>query len=67
MLDPTKSVQLAWKIEWDKNNVNFAIENGLIQKFVWFAIGFSRRGEFERTDICIFHKSKDGVKVYVSE
>lgn len=66
-LDPIQNVELLWKIDWDKEIVSFQLLNGIKDTYRWFAIGFSRRGEFPRTDFCILHAEPDQkFEVFVS-
>lgn len=48
-LDPIGKVKLTWMVDWPEKNVFFQLKNGINEKYSWFAIGFSRRGEFPLT------------------
>lgn len=56
ILDPVENTSLAWKIDWNRENVLFRL-SGIDMKFKWFAVGFSRRGKFPRTDFCIYQQA----------
>lgn len=58
-LDPVEKVKLTWMVDWPEENVFFQIKNGINEKYSWFAIGFSRRGDFPLTDFCIFQREND--------
>ncbi|KAG5682712.1 hypothetical protein PVAND_012046 [Polypedilum vanderplanki] len=58
-LDPVEKVKLTWMVDWPEKNVFFQVKNGINDKFSWFAVGFSRRGDFARTDFCIFQKEEN--------
>lgn len=60
-LDPTEKVKLTWMVDWPEKNVFFQIKNGINEKYSWFALGFSRRGEFPLTDFCIFQRENDRI------
>jgi hypothetical protein len=48
-LDPVEKVKLTWMVDWPERNVFFQVKNGINDRYSWFAIGFSRRGEFPLT------------------
>lgn len=43
----------------------FSIKNGISSHYSWFMMGFSRRGEFPRTDLCIFQQENDLMDIVV--
>lgn len=49
---------LHYQVEWQDEIVRFEVENGTSKGIEWFALGFSMRGDFERTDFCIIHKGQ---------
>lgn len=55
----TEKVKLTWMVDWADREVFFQVKNGINEKYSWFAVGFSRRGDFPRTDFCIFQKSHE--------
>lgn len=55
----TEKVKLTWMVDWADREVFFQVKNGINVKYNWFAVGFSRRGDFPRTDFCIFQKSHE--------
>jgi hypothetical protein len=57
-LDAVEKVKLTWMVDWPEKNVFFQVKNGINDKYSWFAVGFSRRGEFAQTDFCIFQKEE---------
>lgn len=64
-LDPVEEVKLTWMVDWPEKNVFFQVKNGINDRFTWFAIGFSRRGEFPRTDFCIFQKEDEKIDINI--
>ena len=64
-LDPEEKVKLTWMVDWPEENVFFQVKNGINERFTWFAIGFSRRGEFPRTDFCIFQKESGKIDINI--
>lgn len=48
-LDPIEKVKLTWMVDWPEKNVFFQLKNGINERFTWFAIGFSRRGDLPLT------------------
>jgi hypothetical protein len=64
-LDPEEQVKLTWMVDWPEENVFFQVKNGINERFTWFAIGFSRRGELPRTDFCIFQKEKGKIDINI--
>ena len=64
-LDPVEKVKLTWMVDWPEKNVFFQVKNGINEQYSWFAIGFSRRGEFSRTDFCIFQREKEKIDVNI--
>lgn len=64
-LDPVEHVKLTWMVDWPETNVFFQVKNGINEKYSWFAIGFSRRGEFPRTDFCIFQRESERIDVNI--
>lgn len=64
-LDPVEQVKLTWMVDWPEKNVFFQVKNGINEKYSWFAIGFSRRGEFPRTDFCIFQRETDRIDINI--
>lgn len=63
-LDPQEKVKLTWLVDWSERNVFFHVKNGLIKHYRWFAIGFSRRGEFPRTDFCFFQRNNEKTNIH---
>lgn len=57
-LDPVEKVKLTWMVDWPEKNVFFQVKNGINDKYSWFAVGFSRRGDFPLTDFCIFQRDE---------
>ncbi|CAO1392504.1 unnamed protein product [Diamesa serratosioi] len=55
----TDDVKLTWMVDWADKEVFFQLKNAINEKYNWFAVGFSRRGDFPRTDFCIFQKQHD--------
>lgn len=53
----TDNVKFTWMVDWADREVFFQVKNGINEKYNWFAVGFSRRGDFPRTDFCIFQKA----------
>ena len=53
-------VKMSWVIDWYNKEVLFHVKNTFQNKYKWFALGFSKRGEFERSDLCIF-QNKNGI------
>lgn len=64
-LDPVEKTRLTWMVDWPEKNVFFQVKNGINEKFSWFAIGFSRRGEFPRTDFCIFQRENGRIDINI--
>jgi hypothetical protein len=60
-LDPVEKVKLTWMVDWPEKNVFFQVKNGINDKYSWFALGFSHRGEFPLTDFCIFQRENDRI------
>lgn len=48
-LDPVEKVKFTWMVDWPERNVFFQVKNGINDRYSWFAVGFSRRGEFPLT------------------
>lgn len=48
-LDTIEKVKLTWMVDWPERNVFFQVKNGITDRYSWFAVGFSRRGEFPLT------------------
>lgn len=48
-LDPVEKVKFTWMVDWPERNVFFQVKNGINDRYSWFAIGFSRRGDFPLT------------------
>lgn len=68
---------MTWLVDWTAKEVFFHIANALEENYTWFSLGFSRRGRFERSDLCIFqwqneifytvkdaYTSEDGETIY---
>lgn len=51
-----KEVKLSWLVDWNKNEIMFNVDNAFQQNDKWFAFGFSKRGNYEQSDICFFMK-----------
>lgn len=66
-LDPVENVKLTWLVDWSEENVFFHIKNGITRDHQWFAVGFSRRGDFPRTDFCFFQRVHGKINVIVSQ
>jgi dopamine beta-monooxygenase len=64
-IDPKYQVKLTWMVDWPERNVFFHVKNGLNKKYRWFALGFSRRGEFPKTDFCFFQRSTNNDKINI--
>lgn len=64
-LDPVEQVKLTWMVDWPEKNVFFQVKNGISERYSWFAIGFSRRGEFPRTDFCIFQRESERIDINI--
>jgi hypothetical protein len=64
-LDPVEKVKLTWMVDWPEKNVFFQVKNGINERYTWFAIGFSRRGEFPRTDFCIFQRENEKIDINI--
>lgn len=64
-LDPAEQVKLTWMVDWTEKTVFFQVKNGISDKFSWFAVGFSRRGDFPRTDLCIFQRTNDKIDINI--
>lgn len=64
-LDPVKQVKLTWMVDWSEKNVFFQLKNGITEKYSWFALGFSARGHFPKTDFCIFQREGEKVDVNI--
>jgi hypothetical protein len=64
-LDAVEKVKLTWMVDWPENNVFFQVKNGINERYSWFAIGFSRRGEFPRTDFCIFQRENEKIDINI--
>lgn len=47
-------VKMSWMIDWANEEVLFHIANAFEDDITWFSLGFSMRGAFERSDVCIF-------------
>lgn len=52
-------------VDWPEKNVFFQVKNGINERFSWFAIGFSRRGQLPRTDFCIFQRESDRIDINI--
>lgn len=52
-------VKLSWLVDWSSQEVLFHIANAFEDDYNWFSFGFSKRGEFERSDLCIFEWQDD--------
>lgn len=64
-LDPIERVKLTWMVDWPEKNVFFQVKNGINERYSWFAVGFSRRGEFPRTDFCIFQRENEKIDINI--
>lgn len=64
-LDPVEQTKLTWMVDWPEKNIFFQVKNGINEKYSWFAIGFSRRGEFPRTDFCIFQSENGKIDINI--
>jgi hypothetical protein len=64
-LDPVEKVKLTWMTDFPEQNVFFQVKNGINERYKWFAIGFSRRGEFPRTDFCIFQRENEKIDINI--
>lgn len=64
-LDAVEQVKLTWMVDWPERNVFFQVKNGISEKYSWFAVGFSRRGELARTDFCIFQRENEKIDVNI--
>lgn len=73
-------IKLSWLVDWSNREVLFHIANAFEDDYRWFSLGFSKRGEYERSDVCIFqwqddffhtaidgYSSDDGETVYFDE
>jgi dopamine beta-monooxygenase len=49
-------VKMNWLIDWNNKEVLFYIENAFENDYKWFSLGFSSRGNFEKSDLCFFLK-----------
>lgn len=71
---------MSWLVDWYNKEVLFHIANALEDNYSWFSLGFSARGAFERSDLCIFqwqneifntamdaYSSEDGQTIYFDE
>ncbi len=56
---------MSWMVDWRDKDVLFQVKNALTPNYKWFAFGFSRRGEFPRTDFCIYQQENDLVDTIV--
>uniref|UniRef100_A0A336KLX3 CSON010608 protein n=1 Tax=Culicoides sonorensis TaxID=179676 RepID=A0A336KLX3_CULSO len=52
-------VKMSWLVDWNSKEVFFHISNAFEGDYTWFSLGFSKRGEFERSDLCIFQWQND--------
>lgn len=52
-------VKMSWLVDWNSKEVFFHIANAFEGDYTWFSLGFSKRGEFERSDLCIFQWQND--------
>lgn len=50
---------MSWLVDWNSKEVFFHIANAFEGDYTWFSLGFSKRGEFERSDLCIFQWQND--------
>lgn len=64
-LDPIEKVKLTWMVDWPEKTVFFQVKNGINERYSWFALGFSRRGEFPRTDFCIFQRESEKIDINI--
>lgn len=64
-LDPVEETRLTWMVDWPEKNVFFQVKNGVNDRYSWFAIGFSRRGDFPRTDFCFFQRDNERVNINI--
>lgn len=61
-LDAVLEVTLSWNIDWENKVVAFHLKNAfdaIDKTYTWFAIGFSPRGKFPRTDLCFFQEGDE--------
>ena len=59
------NIQILFQVDWSSEEVMFSIKNGIVGEYKWFMLGFSRRGEFPRTDLCIFQQENDLMDIVV--
>ncbi|XP_037025941.1 tyramine beta-hydroxylase [Bradysia coprophila] len=66
-----KKIKLSWLIDWNKQEVMFNVDNAFSAKNKWFSFGFSKRGDMEQSDLCLFTKENDifdvAVDAYVGD
>lgn len=66
VLDNKENVKLSWMVDWKDRDVLFQVKNAVSPDYKWFAFGFSRRGEFPRTDFCIYQEENDVMDTIVA-
>lgn len=52
-------IKLSWLIDWTKEEVLFNVDHAFDENDKWFSFGFSKRGDFEQSDICFFFKNDE--------
>lgn len=62
MLDPNGDILLKWRVDYSVRKIQFQVavvsENG--PTYNWFALGFSDRGKFNNSDVCLFWRDYKG-------
>lgn len=48
------NIKLSWLIDWKGEEVLFNVQNVFTEDYKWFYFGFSKRGDFEESDLCFF-------------
>lgn len=61
------TLKLSWLIDWPRKEVMFNVDNAFTPKHEQFSFGFSKRGEKENSDWCIFRSDTFNVAVVNSE
>jgi hypothetical protein len=52
-------LKLNWLIDWNNREVLFYVQNAFDTGNKWFSLGFSSRGNFEKSDFCFFLREND--------
>lgn len=52
-LDPQSKFLLSWTPDYDHQQVHFRVEISQLAPQSWFALGFSERGEWPGSDLCV--------------